>query len=119
MTTLTNELPTEFHQFTSFVAEWALATEQERHQKRVGSRLDVVQAFNRAIAPRIHDIIAHLNRFPGADPDTLPPPERNLYNLALAFMETSHPVDLHWQRPDIDDAFPFERMEYLAPIDMR
>jgi hypothetical protein len=34
-------------------------------------------------------------------------------------METSHPIDLNWQRPDIDDAFPVERMEYLAPIDMR
>jgi hypothetical protein len=78
-----------------------------------------VRAFYEAVTPRIHDIIAHLCNYPGADPNDLPPPERNLYNLALAFMECSHPIDLKWQRPDIDDAFPVERMEYLAPIDMR
>jgi hypothetical protein len=116
---MTHDLPPAFQELSPFVTEWALPTERERHYKRVGVSLDVVRGFNRAVAPRIHDIIAHLNTFPGVDPDTLPPPERNLFNLALAFMESSHPVDLHWQRPDIDDAFPFERMEYLAPIDRR
>jgi hypothetical protein len=113
------ELPAGFEELALFVAQWGLATEKERHRKRVGSRLEDVRSFYQAMTPRIHDIIAHLSSFPGADPDDLPPPERNLYNLALAFMETSHPIDLNWQRPDIDDAFPVERMEYLAPIDMR
>ncbi|MGZ5802784.1 MAG: hypothetical protein ACXWJT_01265 [Xanthobacteraceae bacterium] len=116
---MNNALPAAFGQLSRYLAEWALTTEQERHRKRVSVSLEDVHAFNHAVAPRIHEIIAHLNKFPGADPDTLPPPERNLYNLALAFMESSHPVDLHWQRTDIDDAFAFERMEYLAPIDRR
>jgi hypothetical protein len=113
------ELPPGFEELAPFVSEWGLATERERHRKRVGSSLDQVRAFYEAVTPRIHDIIAHLCNYPGADPNDLPPPERNLYNLALAFMECSHPIDLKWQRPDIDDAFPVERMEYLAPIDMR
>jgi hypothetical protein len=112
-------LPEGFAELTPFVAQWALATEQERHRQRVSSSLDAVRAFYQAVTPRIHDMIAHLDRFPGADPDDLPRPERNLYHLALAFMETSHPVDLNWQRTDIDDAFPFSRMDYLAPIDQR
>jgi len=114
-----DDLPAGFESLAPFVAEWALATEQERHHKRVASGIDNVRNFYEAVTPRIHDIIAHLCNFPGADPDDLPPPERRLYNLALAFMECSHPVDLKWQRPDIDDAFPVERMEYLSPIDMR
>ena len=113
------ELPAGFEELAPFVFEWGLATEKERHRKRVASSLEDVRTFYQAMTPRIHDIIAHLSSFPGADPNDLPSPERNLYNLALAFMETSHPIDLNRQRPDIDDAFPVERMEYLAPIDMR
>jgi hypothetical protein len=113
------ELPEDFQDLTPFLKEWDLATERERHAKRVGSRLEDVRRFYDAMTPHIHGIVAHLARFPGADPDALPPAERKLYNLALAFMECSHPIDLKWQRPDIDDAFPVDRMEYLAPIDMR
>jgi hypothetical protein len=116
---MSNELPAGFEALAPFVADWALATEKERHYKRVASSLDAIHTFNRAVAARIHDIAKHLDTFPGADPGNLPRPERNLFNMALAFMETSHPVDLHWQRSDIDDAFPFERMEYLTPIDLR
>src|SRR5262245_53074127 len=118
MDVVMQDLPAGFENLAPFV-EWALTTEQERHHKRVASDIDDVRNFYEAVTPRMHDIIAHLCNFPGADPDDLPPPERRLYNLALAFMECSHPVDLKWQRPDIDDAFPVERMEYLSPIDMR
>ena len=113
------DLPAGFEHLAPFVTEWGLATEKERHHKRVTSSLGDVRRFYDAMTPRIHDIIAHLCNFAGADPDELPPPERRLYDLALAFMECSHPIDLKWQRPDIDDAFPVERMEYLSPIDMR
>ena len=115
----TQELPDGFQDLAPFLNDWNLATEQERHAKRVASRLEDVRRFYDAVTPHIHEIIAHLAGFPGADPDALPPPQRKLYNLALAFMECSHPIDLKWQRPDIDDAFPVNRMEYLAPIDMR
>jgi hypothetical protein len=116
---MAGQLPDGFKELETYVSTWALATERERHHQRVTSSLDSVRTFYQAMTPRMQDAIAHLNRFPGADPDELPPPERNLYNLALAFMETSHPIDLNWARPDIDDAFPVERMDYLAPIDMR
>ena len=116
---MTEQLPAGFEDLSTHAQAWALKTEKERHRKRVSSSLAEVRAFYGAVAPRIHDIAAHLNRFPGADPDDLPAPERTLYNLALAFMEASHPVDLNWQRPDIDDAFPVDRIEYLAPIDLR
>jgi hypothetical protein len=112
-------LPNGFAELEPYVADWALTTERERHYKRVDTPLPEIHAFFNAVMPRIHDIVAHLNTFPGADPDDLPPGERKLFDLALAFMEASHPVDLNWQRSDIDDAFPFERMEYLAPIDQR
>jgi hypothetical protein len=114
-----SNLPAGFEELAPFVNEWGLATEKERHHKRINSSLAHVRTFYEAMTPRIHDVIAHLSSFPGADPDDLPAPQRNLYNLALAFMETSHPIDLNWQRSDIDDAFPVERMDYLAPIDMR
>lgn len=112
-------LPAGFAGLEPYVQQWALRTERERHQMRVASGLGPTRVFYQAVTPHIHDMIAHLNTFPGADPDDLPPPQRRLYDLALAFMEASHPIDLNWQRPDIDDAFPFERMDYLAPIDNR
>lgn len=116
---MTVEVPEEFEELAPYVHEWGLKTEKERHHKRIASSLEAVRGFNKAVGARIHDMVAYLDKFPGADPDTLPPSARNLYNLALAFMETSHPVDLHWQRPDIDDAFPVNRIEYLSPIDLR
>jgi len=115
---MTDILPPAFAGLAPYL-DWALPTEQERHFRRVGATLPEIRAFYDAVMPQIHAIAAHLDTFPGADPDALPPPERSLYNLALAFMEASHPVDLNWQRTDIDDAFPFERMEYLAPVDQR
>jgi len=115
---MTETLPPAFADLTPYL-DWALSTELERHHHRVSTSLPEIRRFYDAVMPRIHAIAAHLDTFPGADPDALPPVERNLYNLALAFMEASHPIDLNWQRTDIDDAFPFERMEYLAPIDQR
>ena len=63
------EVPAGFEELAPFVAQWGLATEKERHRKRVGSRLEDVRSFYQAMTPRIHDTIAHLSSFPGADPD--------------------------------------------------
>ena len=107
-----NVLPTDFADLAHYVLEWALPTEKARHQKRLASSLEVVTEFNNALYPRMDSIIAYLNRFPL---DAMPPETINLLNLARAYMETSHPVDLGWPTTDLEDAFPSDRFEYLPP----
>jgi hypothetical protein len=105
-------LPREFADLEPLVREWALTSEEARHRKRLASDLSTVAAFNERLHPRMDAIIAHLNCF---SLDALPPEEINLLNLARAYMETSHPVDLGWSTTDLADAFPSERFEYLPP----
>lgn len=105
-----NPLPEEFADLAPLVDEWSLRSEKERHDKRVTSRLEEVKAFYGAVLPRMDAIIAYLDRFPLA---AMPPDAQRLYFLALTCMEMSHPIDLHWRTPDIDDAFPSSRLEFL------
>ncbi|MEI9852688.1 MAG: hypothetical protein WDN24_19605 [Sphingomonas sp.] len=52
---------------------------------------------------------------PAEDPPSLPPETRNLYHLALAYIEASHPIELKWKTVNPPDAFPAERIVLMAP----
>jgi len=105
-------LPEPFADLSQYVGAWALTTEKERFAKRIASRLEEVCAFNEALFKRIDALIVYLNAQPlhSTDPQVV-----HLMNLARAYMETSHPVDLHWKTTDLADAFPSDRFEFLEP----
>nr|ART40450.1 K793 [uncultured bacterium] len=69
--------------------------------------------------PRMDAICTLLDRHSVAEFDTLPAEVQNLHNLALAFMEVSHPIDMGWRTTDVDDAFPSSRFEFLPPSNVR
>jgi hypothetical protein len=114
-------LPAEFAGLLPFVADWALETEERRQKKRATSTLAEVRAFYDAAFPHLPAIIAWLDRYALADLDAgrLPPEAKRLHLIALACMEASHPVEMGWSATDIDDAFPIERLVYLAPSNQR
>lgn len=114
-------LPREFADLGALADEWSMSSEQDRHRRRIAVNLDSVRTFYNAMFPRMDEIITFLNRFSLADIESgkAPGEVANLHNLALAFMEVSHPIDMNWRSTDIDDAFPTNRLEFLIPSNTR
>jgi hypothetical protein len=112
-------LPPEFADLDPFVADWALATEQARQRHRVASGIEAVRHFYDALLPRMPAVFDYFAKVPHGDLDRLAPAQRRLFQLAAAFYEASHPIEMKWQRTDIDDAFPLDRLGFLPPSSQR
>ena len=108
-------LPPPFHALEPWVADWSIAHEAGRFNKRLATPARELDRFVGAVFPRIEEIVDFLNRIPTNDPDTLNRAERHLFDLALMCMEASIPGDLGWEGNDIEDAWPAERLTFLAP----
>ena len=108
----TNSLPAEFADLSPWVTDWALASEEARYRKLEASTIVELRAFYDGLFPRLDAVIRYLDRF---TVDTLPADARVLFDLAMTFMETAHPIDLHWDTTEIDDKFPSDRFEFLGP----
>jgi hypothetical protein len=109
---LASRLPPEFADLDHYVDSWALNSEQDRFERRISSRLEDVKAFNDAMFERIDAVICYLNTQPLHSPE---PQVVCLMNIAKAYMETSHPVDLLWKTTDLADAFPSVRFQFREP----
>jgi|SRR5579885_305108 len=101
-------LPAQFAELEQF-AEWIVADERGRHLKRIAAPIEDLRRFYDAMLPRMEEIMGLLKQYPV---EAAPPPEvRNLYLLALAFMEASHPIELRWARTTNAGAFQSTRVE--------
>jgi hypothetical protein len=105
-------LPLQFAALERFTAVWALATEKERHDNLVAHSVEELSPFYEAMLPRMDEITLYLNQFPL---DAMPADAQRLFDLAMTFMESAHPIDLHWETTDIEDKFPAQRFEFLPP----
>ena len=108
-------LPAGFEDLARFVPGWALPAEYDRHEKRLALSIEEVRAFYDALFPRMEAVMAHLQRLPADALESLGEDERNLFYLAMGFMEMSHPVDLGWKGVDIEDSYPIRRIDFLPP----
>ena len=72
-------LPSPFADLEPF-ADWALAGEAERLQKRLASSMEEIQGFYSAMLGRIDEALEYLNGFPL---DGLPEAEQRLLNMTL------------------------------------
>ena len=108
-------LPEQFNALEPWVADWSIAHEAGRFNKRVSTPPRQLDRFVAAVFPRIDEIVDFLNLIPTADPDTLQPAQRRLFDLALMCMEASIPSDLGWEGNDIADAWPAQRLAFLPP----
>lgn len=88
-------LPSGFSDLEPF-ADWALAGESDRLQKRLASSMEDIQGFYSAMLERIEDTLAYLNGF---SLDELPEPEQRLLNMTLSLAEVWVAVELY-KRPD-------------------
>ncbi|NQV56220.1 MAG: hypothetical protein HQ503_10215 [Rhodospirillales bacterium] len=104
------DLPGEFEFLQDLGADWLIADEHGRHIKRVTSDIETVRAFYEKVVEHLDAMIAYLQP---KDSNNLAPADHNLYLLALVCIEMSHPIDLGWESTDIDDTFPWQRIEFL------
>jgi hypothetical protein len=100
------ELPPEFSDLTPWVAQWALPHERERNRKLLSVDVEELRPFYDAMLPRIPEVKRYLDQFPL---NAMPSEASTLFDLAMTFMETAHPIDLGWRTTDIEDKFPIER----------
>jgi hypothetical protein len=105
-------LPLQFAALERFTAAWALASEKERHDNLVAYSIEELRPFYEAMLPRMDEITLYLNQFPL---DAMPADAQRLFDLAMTFMESAHPIDLRWKTTDIEDKFPAHRFEFLPP----
>lgn len=104
-------LPEDFVDLEAFVAEWALDCEQARFHKLHTVSLENLRAFYDAMLPRLPAILGYLKRHKlGA----MPADARTLFDLAMTFVETSHPIDLGWGDTDFPGAYRWQAFEFRS-----
>ena len=91
--------PPEFADLEPF-ADWALATEAERYDKRLSSTMAEIEAFYDAAFPRLEAALAHLDQLPF---DSLPEDATRLLWLCYSIVNASFPVEV-WRQPRVPDS---------------
>lgn len=102
----TGLLEARFSDLDRWVDKWSLETEAERFAHRVHADYADITAFYEALAPRMDEIIDHLNTAPL---DGLSAEQKRLYHLAQSFFEAAVAVEM-LQEPDEATMLPPERM---------
>ncbi len=102
-------LPEGFADLAPFVAGWALRSERERYHRLHSVRLEDLRPFYDTMLARIDAVLEHLDRYHA---DRLPDDAQTLFDLAMTFAETAHPLDLGWKDVDFPDACPWHRLEF-------
>jgi hypothetical protein len=90
-------LPPEFADLEPFAATWCLATEPERWERRLASRMPELQAFYDAFFPRAEEAIAWCDRFPL---DEMPADAEHLLQLLHSLLMVSYAVEV-WKQPEV------------------
>jgi hypothetical protein len=92
-------LPSEFADLEPFAATWCLASEPERHGRRMASTTEEMQRFYDAVVPRADDAMTYLSQFPL---DSLPEDGLNLLHLLYSMVQVSFPVEV-WRQARVPD----------------
>jgi hypothetical protein len=90
-------LPAEFADLEPWAAIWCLASEPERWEQRLRSRMEELQAFYDAFFPRAEEAIAWCDRFPL---DAMPPDAERLLQLLHSLLMVSYAVEV-WKQPEV------------------
>jgi hypothetical protein len=93
-------LPPDFSDLEPFAADWSLATEPERWEKRLASSMDEIQAFYDAVTPRAEAAMSYLDQY---TLDDMPPEALNLMYLLYSLVTVSFAVEC-WHQPFVPDA---------------
>ena len=109
---MTPMLPGEFADLEPFAAEWCIASEPARYEKRLASSMAQMQAFYDAILPRAADAIAYLDRYAL---DDLPREALQLMHLVYSMITVSFAVEC-WRAPRVPDSGAARIVCLVEPI---
>ena len=90
-------LPQEFADLERWAADWCLATEPERWERRLATPMAELQTFYDAVFPRAEAAIAWCDRFPL---DAMPPDAERLLHLVYSLLMVSYAVEV-WKQPEV------------------
>lgn len=99
-------LPDEFAPLETWAADWAMATQNQRWDKRLDSSGAEITAFYHAILPWLERILAHADQFPLG---SLPEDSARLFDLALMHAEIAPNVELYMSDPNVPHSFDEKR----------
>lgn len=106
---MSQKLPPAFSDLDIWVSDWALSNEASRYQKLHSVTLEKLEPFYKAMLARIDSVLTYLDQYTISN---MPADARVLYNLAMTFAETAHPLDLGWKDVDFPDAYPWQGFEF-------
>ena len=102
-------LPDGFEDLETWASDWALATQNERWNKRLESSADDLNAYYTAILPWLERILAHADQYPLGE---LPEAAGRLFDLALMHAEIAPNVELYSSDPHVPHSF--EERRFIA-----
>jgi hypothetical protein len=105
------ELPEPFADLVGGT-EWALPTERQRFNKRLGSSQASLEDYYKLMEPRMPGIVDYLAQFDLHN--DLSADVKTLYLMALAYMEVSISVE-RFREPDESGVFAAERYHVRGP----
>lgn len=108
--TPTRALPSDFSGLEDLAEVWALEGMAALNRRRLASSMEEIDHFYGRLVRRMPAIMTYLQDLPAASP--LRDRDRNLYNLACAYMEVAPAVEL-FRDPDVPDGYPADRFVIL------
>jgi hypothetical protein len=103
-------LPSAFSDLADVAAVWALEGMAAQNRVRLQHSIAEIDAFYQRMVNRMDAVMSYLQALPVSR--SLSDPDRNLYNLACAYIEVAPAVEL-FRDPDVPDGFPVERFLIL------
>ena len=90
------ELPKGFEDLAPFVEEWGdIDTQDGRYRQRQNLSIDRLDAYYKAVSPRLQAIFEHLGTFSYGPP--LPASEALLFRVVMAMTEVAQAVEVFGQ----------------------
>ena len=105
-----SSLPEPFADLESLAADWSLATQREREEKRLASTADDLKAVYDALLPRLDAMLEYLN---ASRLNALPADAQRLFFLTLSFAEIAPFVECYRGEPRVPDSFDESRFHAL------
>ena len=101
-------LPEQYEDLRPF-ADWALATPNERQNKRLASSSAELKALYDAMLPRLESIMEACDAYPLGE---LPAELQPIFNMALSVAEIAHHIELY--RGQVGVPYAFEESRFVA-----
>lgn len=104
---MTSTVSKDFASLEPFMADWALATENERRAKRKASTKAELKSFYDAMLPHMEKLLDLADEYPLGK---MAPEVERLFFMALSLAEVAPHIELYGGNPNVPFSFTEERL---------